>query len=88
MSGPKRRSRSGSTTASRASGSSASASIVRPNPWTIAETPEHAGCKTWVPLDSPLSTAGLAAVLDPTEHAGRLGRLRDAIAPAFHRDLE
>jgi hypothetical protein len=61
---------------------------VRPNPWTIAETPEQAGCKTWVALDSPLSTAGLAAVLDPTEHAGRLERLRDAIAPASHRDLE
>jgi hypothetical protein len=28
-------------------------------PYSIPVTPEHAGCKTWVKLDAPLSTSGL-----------------------------
>jgi hypothetical protein len=57
----------------------------RPGPWTIAETPAHAGCKTWVALDPPPSTAGLVPVLDEAEHARRQGRLREALATAADR---
>ncbi len=44
-------------------------------PYTIAVTPEHAGCKTWVPLEPPRPTAGLVAVLDEAEFARRMARL-------------
>ncbi len=50
-----------------------------PGPATIAMTPEHAGCKTWVTLDTPLSTAGLAPVVDDTELVRRLDRIRSAL---------
>jgi hypothetical protein len=53
-----------------------------PRPATIAVTPEHAGCKTWVMLDTPLSTAGLVPVVDESELARRLDRIRSALAPA------
>ncbi len=42
----------------------------------IAITPEHQGCKTWVPLESSLVTAGLVAVLDEAEAATRLASIR------------
>jgi hypothetical protein len=57
----------------------------RPDPWTIAETPEYAGCKTWIALDPPPSSAGLVPVLDEAEHARRQERLREALATATDR---
>jgi hypothetical protein len=48
-------------------------------PWPLAVTPEHAGCKTWVLLDEPLSTNDLEPVLDEAELALRLDRLRTSI---------
>jgi hypothetical protein len=60
----------------------------RPDPWTVAETPEYTGCKTWVQLDTPLSTGGLVPVLDSQEHARRLQGLREVLAPVPSRDLE
>jgi hypothetical protein len=62
----------------------------RSDPWTVVETPEQAGCKTWVALDDPLSTAGLMPVLDPAEHARCLEGLREVLATASAslRDLE
>jgi hypothetical protein len=51
-----------------------------PRPATIATTPEHAGCKTWVMLDSPLSTAGLAPVVNDAELDRRLDQIRSALA--------
>ena len=50
-----------------------------PRPATIAVTPEHAGCKTWVALDAPLSTAGLMPVVDEAESDRRMGRIRSAL---------
>jgi hypothetical protein len=47
--------------------------------WPITVTPAMAGCKTWVTLDEPLRTAGLAPVLDEAELTRRLDRLRAAI---------
>ena len=35
-------------------------------PVTIENTPAYAGCKSWVPLDRAVSTAGAAAALDDT----------------------
>lgn len=37
--------------------------VARPG-FVIAIRPDHAGCKTWVELDQPLPTAGLAPALD------------------------
>ncbi len=51
-----------------------------PRPATIAMTPEHAGCKTWVTLDTPMSTAGLVPVVDEAQLARRLDRIRSALA--------
>jgi len=52
----------------------------RAEPWPVAVTPEHAGCKTWVPLADPPPTAGLAAALDEDAFARRLDALRSALA--------
>jgi hypothetical protein len=49
-------------------------------PWRIAVTAEHAGCKTWVPLDPPLETAGCRPVLDLAEFTRR----RDQLQAALH----
>jgi hypothetical protein len=43
--------------------------------FALVPTLEQAGCKTWVELEQPLSTDGLAAVLDDAEWAGRRERL-------------
>jgi hypothetical protein len=45
----------------------------------IRATPEQAGCKTWVDLDTALPTAGLVPVLDDDAWAGRLARLRSVL---------
>jgi hypothetical protein len=51
----------------------------RAEPWPVAITPEHLGCKTWVPLESPPPTSGLAPVLDDRESARRLDQIRSAL---------
>ena len=56
--------------------------FVRPGPWRIEETPAHAGCKSWVPLDAPLSTEGLAPALDDGSFARQMDRLRSVLAPS------
>lgn len=52
----------------------------RPEPYRIAATPEHAGCKTWVPLDEPLSTLGLGSAVGDEEHRRRMDRIQAALA--------
>jgi hypothetical protein len=47
----------------------------RSEPWSVAITPAHLGCKTWVPLETPPPTTGLAPVLDADDAAGRLDRI-------------
>jgi hypothetical protein len=48
-------------------------------PVTIENTPAYAGCKSWVPLSKPVSTAGAEPVLSDTEYESRraaiLGRI-------------
>lgn len=48
----------------------------RDAPYEIIATPEQAGCKTWVPLDSALPTSGLVPALGDRAWAGRLSRLK------------
>ncbi len=54
---------------------------ARPDPWRVAVTSAHLGCKTWVPLESPMATAGLAPVLDDAEAWRRLDGIRSALGP-------
>jgi hypothetical protein len=37
-------------------------------PVTVENTPAYAGCKSWVPLDERISTAGARAVMDDTSY--------------------
>ncbi|HEV3163943.1 MAG TPA: DUF1802 family protein [Isosphaeraceae bacterium] len=48
----------------------------RDEPLLLPVMPEHAGCKSWVPLEQPLPTAGLKPVLSDAEFAVRMERLR------------
>ncbi|MDG3003842.1 DUF1802 family protein [Paludisphaera mucosa] len=45
----------------------------------LTATPEQLGCKTWVWLDPPLATSGLAPALDDAAWLDRRGRLLAAI---------
>jgi hypothetical protein len=54
----------------------------RDRPALVPITPEHAGCKTWVPFDPPVATAGVAPVLDDAEFARRMDRLRSTLDPS------
>ena len=45
-------------------------------PFAIMETPEHAGCKTWVLLDEGLPTSDLVPAVEDEIWAERLQRLR------------
>jgi hypothetical protein len=38
-----------------------------PAPLTVENTPAYAGCKSWVPLEKPISTAGAKPVLNDTD---------------------
>ncbi len=51
----------------------------RPEPAWLDVTPEQEGCKTWVPLAAPLSTAGLEPVLGDEDAGDRARRLEHAL---------
>jgi hypothetical protein len=53
--------------------------FVRGEPHVLTVTDEHAGCKTWVPLDPPRETAGCAAVLSDDAFARQHERLLAAL---------
>jgi hypothetical protein len=60
----------------------------RSAPWLIEPTEAHAGCKSWVPLETPLSTAGLSSILGESTFTARMERLRsvtDSQRPDGHR---
>ena len=50
-------------------------------PWTLTPTAQQLGCKSWVLLDSPLSTALLRPALDHGAWAEQIGRVREALGP-------
>jgi hypothetical protein len=47
---------------------------------SIVLTPEHAGCKTWVMLEQPLSTSGLTPVFDADGWTQRRERLQSILS--------
>ncbi|HEU5117018.1 MAG TPA: DUF1802 family protein [Isosphaeraceae bacterium] len=47
----------------------------------IAERPEYAGCRSWVPLHEGLSTEGLAPVLHEERHGEAMSQLTRALGP-------
>lgn len=51
----------------------------RAEPWPVAITPAHLGCKTWVPLESPPPTSGLAPVLPAEESARVVASIRSTL---------
>lgn len=52
----------------------------RGEPHRLPATPEHAGCKTWIPLEPGLSTAGLEPAIGSTRFGELMARL-DAALP-------
>ena len=52
----------------------------RSEPALIPATAEHAGCKTWVPLERPVPTLGVQPVVSEDEAARR----RERLAAALH----
>lgn len=46
----------------------------------VANTPAYAGCKSWVPLDKPISAAGAAPVMDDAQYAVRRNGIQHAIS--------
>ena len=46
------------------------------NPVTIANTPEYAGCKSWVPLGQEISVSGATLVLDDAAYEQRRQRVK------------
>ncbi|SIO60816.1 hypothetical protein SAMN05444166_6533 [Singulisphaera sp. GP187] len=51
----------------------------RAEPWLVRLTPEHAGCKTWVPLDPPLETDGVTPVLGDQESHRVMDHIRSTL---------
>ena len=52
-----------------------------PEPVTIENTPAYAGCKSWVPLESGVSTAGMLTVLDEARYQSVRRGILDRLSP-------
>jgi hypothetical protein len=50
-------------------------------PFELAETPQYAGCKSWVELDRELPTDGSTPVLDDRQFAELMARLERLLQP-------
>lgn len=50
-----------------------------PQPVTVENTPEYAGCKSWVPLEKPVSTAEAIPALDDAGYGSRRRRILETI---------
>lgn len=46
---------------------------------TVDNTPAYAGCKSWVPLERPIETAGARPVIDDAAYAARVDGIREAV---------
>ena len=46
-----------------------------PSPCIIADHPSYAGCRSWIPLQSPITTAQSQPVIDDETHAARLAAI-------------
>jgi hypothetical protein len=49
---------------------------------TVENTPAYAGCKSWVPLEQPIETAGAVPVLSDDDYEDLRNRIRSSIAGA------
>jgi len=49
-------------------------------PFSLEEQTTYAGCRSWVEMERPLSTAGLVPVLSDEDHANRLAAIRQALS--------
>jgi hypothetical protein len=54
----------------------------RSEPWRLPVSQVYAGCKTWVPLEVTLATAGAAPVLEDLAFARRLEQIRRVLDSA------
>ncbi len=54
-------------------------------PVPIEITPEHAGCKTWVPLDHAIEKSSLTPVLDDSAFRAEVAAIRAALSSARFR---
>ncbi len=50
-----------------------------PEPRTVDNTPEYAGCKSWVPLDEPILTAGATPAMDEGSYGVRRAAILDRV---------
>ena len=51
-----------------------------PNPVTLANTPAYAGCKSWVPLATPVDAGGAVAAMDDEAYEARCRRILEVLA--------
>ena len=51
-----------------------------PAPLERANTPAYAGCRSWVPLDEPISSTGATAAMDDAAYADVTKRIRSVLA--------
>jgi hypothetical protein len=49
-------------------------------PVTIQNTPDYAGCKSWVPLAKPIGCGGAKPVIDDSTFAHRRDRIRERVS--------
>lgn len=59
----------------------------RPQPWVIDDSPEFAGCKSWVQLPQPLATSGVQPVLDEAVFEQRRREIQTLCSEASGRYL-
>jgi hypothetical protein len=52
------------------------------NPVTVINTPEYAGCKSWVPLEQSVDAAGAVPVLSEGDYEDLRNRIRSSIGAA------
>lgn len=57
----------------------------RDDPWTVEVTPAQLGCKSWVPLEHPLATAGLTPARTEDEATTDRHRLAEALGRSSRR---
>jgi hypothetical protein len=48
-------------------------------PIDLENTPAYAGCKSWVPLEQPIATAGSVAVIDDARYQSRRQSILDSL---------
>lgn len=55
-----------------------------PQPCVIPDHPSYAGCRSWIPLRTPLITQASVPVLDDITHAARIAAIADSLGTTPH----